>query len=110
MSADFTWLPDYGMEESEELRLRSVKYGEGYEQRYADGINNIKREIPVTFSVDPTTAGDIVDFLRARNNGQPFTFQVPGGDIENVMCRSWSRRWDSYGIHTVSATFERVYD
>ena len=39
-SPHFFWKPSYNMSTTHAPRVKSIKFGDGYEQRFKDGINN----------------------------------------------------------------------
>ena len=43
-------VPDRGMARSSQPLVRSAKFGDGYEQRLADGLNSLSESFSVTFS------------------------------------------------------------
>ena len=108
--SDFSWVPDYGLDVENELRLKTSKFGDGYQQRYADGLNPLGQKFDATFTRSPTEIDSIEDFLKARSNGQSFTFTPPRGVEVKVICSKWKRSYVDYSNDRLSLTLERVYE
>ena len=108
--ATFTIVADYGASESFEPRVLVANFGDGYTQRSADGINNLPRKWPLSFSVSPTVGQEIIDFLKTANGVQSFDWTPPIGAAGKWLCKSWSRRLTTFGTHDVSAEFVEVFE
>jgi phage-related protein len=108
----FTWTPDFGARAAYKPRVRTAKFGDGYEQRVADGINTAMDRWQLTFAVrDDLEANDILAFLAARGGFEAFNWTPPGETLPiSVVCREWNRTFDRHDQNTVTATFERVYE
>jgi len=108
--ATFNYSPSNGSAVNVEASIREAKFGDGYSQRFADGINNLPRMWNVQFTNFQTTDADaIVAFLRARGGYESFDWTPPSGAAGKFFCRSWSDGHDSFGIRSISATFEEVF-
>lgn len=108
---NFVWKPSYGSQVTQEPRIRSIKYGDGYEQRSSDGINNnlIKVNYDFALRTDNETLA-ICHFLAARAGLESFTFTMPKpfGMIKRFVCRTWNETFEFYDNHSIKATFEEV--
>lgn len=110
MAAFPNYSPDPGATMKRQPRIRSVKFGDGYEQRGQDGINANPQEWSLTWSGRATADGAAIDaFLTAQGGVTSFTWTPPGGSSSNWLCRSWTLSRNSYSSCTVTATFEEVY-
>ena len=104
----FNWIPQKSSTASISPRVRVIKFGDGYEQRIQDGINNDLRSYNVTFIglFDDITLID--EFLtrqgavRAFKWGEPHTHKTI-----TVVCRSWSSTSNG-AAKTITATFDEV--
>ena len=47
---EFTWQPDWKMKRKKKPNVNVIKFGDGYEQRQQNGINNNLRTYDVTFT------------------------------------------------------------
>jgi phage-related protein len=110
--ATFTWTPDFGASAGYKPRVRVAKFGDGYEQRVADGINTGQDEWSLRFSVrDDLETGAILAFLNTRAGAEAFDWTPPGAiDPIRVVCREWSRSFDRNDQNTVTLKFNRVYE
>lgn len=109
--ATFTTLPDNGCTYEVKPNVRVVKYGDGYEQRQANGINTQPKTWNLKFSVrTDAEAYTIVSFLEARNATEAFDWTDPNGTAGKYVCRQWSRGKDRFNLNTVTAVFEQVFE
>jgi len=109
--ADWVWTESGGTALTEEPRLKVAQFGDGYEQRAADGINNLLQEWSyVASEVDDAVADDMVAFLRARNGVEAFSYVPLRQTVAiKVKCSSWTRTWlDTPGLSSLRATFSQV--
>lgn len=110
--ATFIIAPDFGVAANMRPRVRVSRFGDGYEQRVADGLNAIDMSWDLTFSArTDDEALEITDFLEARGGLEAFDW-IPSGQTGSVkvVCREWRRSLDRYNLNTVTAKFERVYE
>jgi phage-related protein len=121
-------LPDRGMTRSAKQKTRSIKFGDGYEQRSTKGINNTEETYNVSFKNRPKQDIDnIAGFLNSLNGVSSFNFTVPDfatteevtgvldSSIDNektikVVCDTFSQSYNNSGHNNLSATFRRVYE
>ena len=74
----FFWRPSYGYNQKTEPRVRVVRFGDGYEQRVPDGIQNQLLTLELAFTErggSESTA--ILHFLNARGGSESFVFYPP---------------------------------
>lgn len=110
--SDFTWAPDYGAQAQIEPKVRVTKFGDGYEQRSAYGINVTAESWPLTFtSLDQSTTADIIAFFVDKNAVISFNWTPPGESTpKKWVCRQWTKQVNAGNLFTITATFDRVYD
>ena len=110
--ATFVWIPDYGSQEQHKPRVRRVQFGDGYQQRSADGINTDPATWVLSFgNRSDAESQAIVDFLAARGGVEAFDWTPPrGSSALKWICPQWQRAPTNYGSWTVSATFEQVFE
>lgn len=106
--ATFTWTPSVSSSVASQPRIRSMRFGDGYEQRAADGINANLARWAVTFeNRSDAEAQAIADFLAARGGVEAFDWAPPGGSATKWLCRSWRRRF--HGVaSSIEGEFEQV--
>ncbi len=112
-----TIIPDKGMTRSNEPLVFVAEFGDGYQQRVANGINNLKQEFWVSFATrEKAEIDDIVGFFESTNGVTAFDFTFPdtnaSGNEETVKVyvTQFSQNWDYDNFYTLSATFRRVYE
>jgi len=108
----FTVTPDFGAKAAYKPRVRRVAFGDGYEQRQADGINTQPATWDLQFQnrTDTETA-TIIDFLEARGAVQAFDWTPPNeASAIRVVCREWSKSVDRANLNMVSAQFIEVFE
>ena len=110
-------VPDRTMSNAIKPRVLKVQFGDGYEQRIQDGINNLKQEFSVTFNNRPKAEiDDIVAFLNNKAGTTAFNFTNPhtnpgGGETTiKVDCEDWSQRYSYDDFYSASMKFRRVYE
>lgn len=112
--ATFTWKPLIAdMELTRRPAVRVAKFGDGYEQRAAYGINTMTRIWRVRFTDTQSAAvtPDIDAFLAARGGLEAFEWTDPTGVAGKYVCREWRRTWEpgpGYAYGWLDATFEEV--
>ena len=108
--------PDKNLNRTSAPRVLKATFGDGYEQRIADGINNIQEEYSIAFNNrTKEEIDDITAFLASKNGVTSFDFTIPdsnnsGESTVKVVCEQYSQNYtygDFYGCTTM---FRRVYE
>lgn len=88
-----------------------TEFGDGYEQRTPQGINNQPRAWSLEF-IKPTLAEaqSILSFFEARAARESFFWTPPIGVQGIFVCREWSVSISAPSFATISATFEEVFE
>jgi|TARA_B100001939_G_scaffold103755_1_gene89726 phage-related protein len=112
-----TIIPDKGMTRSNEPVIFKAEFGDGYQQRIANGINNLKQEFSVSFATrEKAEIDDIIGFFESTNGVTAFDFTFAdtnaSGNEETVKVyvSQFTQNWDYDDFYTLSATFVRVYE
>lgn len=105
----FTWAPQYGAANEVKPSVLTASFGDGYEQRTKNGINNLPRSWSLTFYNTPTDADSIERFLISRAGVTSFTWLPPTGATGKWKCTTWKRSVDNPAYHTITATFQEVF-
>ena len=112
-----TIIPDKGMSRSNEPVIFKAEFGDGYQQRIANGINNLKQQFSVSFATrEKAEIDDIVGFFESTNGVTAFDFTFAdtnaSGNEETVKVyvSEFTQNWDYDDYYTLSATFVRVYE
>lgn len=110
-------VPDKGLTRQTVPAVHLVKFGDGYEQRVKNGINNLQQSISVSFANRPKAdIDDIVAFFETKGGFTAFDFTLAdtnGGSNEEtikVVCDSWNQTWNYDDFYTLDAQFRRVYE
>ncbi|OEF60155.1 hypothetical protein A1OW_20950 [Enterovibrio norvegicus] len=104
----FGWSPLQPMGVEATPRVTSVAFGDGYEQRAPNGINNLLKKYSVKFKGDHEDMQALVAFLEDKGGVAAFLFTPPGEWVtKKVVCRAWKPNVLATKIE-VSATFEEV--
>lgn len=103
--------PTYSFTKKSEPRVRTTKFGDGYEQRIRFGLNQNPKEWSLTFEVTPNDANTIESFLDARAyDAASFTWTAPDGVTGQWVCRSWSREYSGPRNNRIDVTFNQVFE
>lgn len=104
----FNWEVASNMSVKSEPRVKTIKLGDGYEQRIKDGINSDLRKYNVTLNV-ARDDGLVIDAFLTRQGGvHAFKWREPNTNhLITVKCSSWSTNVKHTAI-SITATFEEV--
>ena len=106
--ADFIWTHDYGAELTEEPKVWSATFGDGYEQATLTGIHPVARVWSVSFENRLYPEADaILAFIRA--NHLAFDWVDPDGRPGRWKCASWRQTHPKPLVKTIAAEFEEVF-
>ena len=112
-----TIVPDKGMSRKNTPVIFQAKFGDGYQQRIANGINNLDQDFSVSFANRPKAEiDDIVGFFESTNGVTAFNFTFAdtnaGGNEETVKVyvKDFDQKWDYDDYYTCTATLVRVYE
>lgn len=110
--AIFTWTSDYDPVKSRKPEIIKVKFGDGYEQRYPKGINNMPQSWSIQFkNRDAAEAVAIENFLVARQGYEAFDWTPPDVAVSiRVKCEEWSKVLVLGNYYSISATFIQVFE
>jgi phage-related protein len=109
--ADWIWGHGYGIRDTEQPVIISHKFNDGYEQRFGDGINNIRQVWRVPLSNRPlATVMAARTFLRSKGGVTAFTFDNPYGETIKVICRKWEPEFPDYTAANMDLIFEQVFE
>lgn len=109
--ADFTWKADFGAQEKTTPRVLVLSFGDGYEQRAANGIHRVSRSWSLTFSNrTDVEAAEIIDFLSTAGGVTGFTWTPPFGAVGTWKVSSWQHSITNYDVNNIVAEFIEVFD
>jgi phage-related protein len=105
--------PSYGAEKRSSPSIRSVKFGDGYEQRLTFGLNQNPKSWSLSWAnITEADADTLEAFLDARAaDAASFTWTPPDTSTAyKWICREWSKSIPYTGRANLSATFEQVFE
>jgi phage-related protein len=110
--AEFEYVPSKGFSGDSTPRVRMARFGDGYSQRVAEGINPVNQTWNLQFNSKPLAEAQAIDaFFRVKNGVASFTWVPPDEVTEvKVICQKWSQVYESHISRSITATFERVYE
>ena len=109
--AVFNWIPDLGFSVEVKPSVKTVSFGDGYEQRRAEGINAMGYSWSLTFKRSKIIIASIVAFLLARNGTESFDFAAPNGTTYRVVATDgWTVVDSDVGWQTLTVKFKLVYE
>jgi len=103
----------YGAEKTSAPQVRSVQFGDGYEQRLSFGINQNPKQWSLTWTnITEANADTIEAFLDARAaDGASFDWTPPDTATSyKWICQSWSKVIPYVNRATITATFRQVFE
>lgn len=110
-------VPDKGFTVSNTPRVHLATFGDGYEHRIADGINNLQQTFSVSFTTRPKAEiDDIVDFFEGKGAITSFDYTLADSNSSGnertikVVCSDWSQTWAFDNFYSLTANFRRVYE
>jgi len=106
------YTPSISSRKGQSARVMVAEFGDGYNQRVADGLNSIRAVYSNIWRGIPTTDGQvIIDFLEARLGAESFTWTDPTTQATiDVVSVEWTRSPVSEQYETITAEFKQVFD
>lgn len=108
-STTFDFRPDYQAQLTQEPKVSVTKFGDGYEARIPQGINNAPEKWTLQFTTGSDTYPPALAFVKARGGVEAFYWINGFGETKTFVCRNWRvQRQPGYNI--VSMDFEQVFE
>jgi phage-related protein len=115
---NFWWKPSYNARIDSKPRIKTVQFGNGYQQRINDGLNNNLVEFTLNFdNRNEKETVSILHFLKARNGQEAFIYNLPtiySKSVNNLntefICQEWAPSYVSYNNYSIEAKFIEVPD
>ena len=109
--------PDRNLTKTSKPRVLKATFGDGYEQRLIDGINNIVQSFSISFNNrEKEEIDDIIAFFDSKNGVTAFNYTYPdtnaaGGErTVKVVCEDYNLTYTNSEFYGCTATFRRVYE
>lgn len=108
----FTWNPEFGASVEKKPKVKSITFGDGYEQRVRDGLNTSPSKWTLQFAMrDNDETDEIMGFLEDRGAVEAFEWTPPNESTAiKVVCRNWTKTLNKFNLNSISATFEQVFE
>ena len=107
----FFWKPSYNLSIGNAPKVRSLRFGDGYEQRTVNGINSVLLRADATFDLrDSQEARAVAHFFASRRGAESFMLKLPPPyDLSKLyVVRSWSSSLVFYNNYSIKCQFEEV--
>jgi len=106
---NFWWKPSYNGSIQHKPKLKINQFGNGYQQRLNDGINNDLIELNLSFqNRSELETVSILHFLKERNGQQSFVYNIPtiysksSNDLTTKFTSfSWNASYVSYNNYNI---------
>jgi phage-related protein len=105
----FTWATEKGAEGDIAQRVRSKKFGGGYEQSVEDGLNNRSQSWPVTFTGLKPRIKEIMGFIDRHKGAKGFLWEPPLGELSLYKCNGYKPVHRGGQVYAITATFEQTF-
>ena len=93
-------------------RTLIAQFGDGYEQRAADGLNSLERDVNLVFdNLTVAQTDTVIAFFEARGGNEAFDYTLPWeSTLRQFRVESWRTTPKSFDTNTVTARFREVFD
>jgi phage-related protein len=114
---EFFWKPTYASQLQMKPAVNVIKFGNGYEQRMADGINNNLQKFNLNFEGrDKNETRAIAHFLHKRKAADSFFFDAPfpynfdasQSYPKRFICDEWDIGYNFYNNYNITAKFSET--
>ncbi len=109
----FFWVPSYSPTISTEPTVKTVRFGDGYEQRTPDGINSNLLKISLNYdNRDEAETTAISHFLHQRGGSEAFVYLPPApySSMKKFVCRKWDVTMNFDNNYSIKVDLEEVVE
>jgi len=114
VATDTTVYADRGVSINTQPRVILANFGDGYEQRIADGINSLKLIVSLSFSPrENTEIDDIISYFDYLKGVTPFNITYNnsnGNQTFKVIIDQWDKSFLNSFTSAATASGRRVYE
>ena len=109
-------VPDKTMSRKSAPKVLVANFGDGYEQRVADGINTVKETYTLSFrNRAKADIDDMISALDANKGVTALAFTIPdtngGGETTiKVVCVDYSTNYEHDDFYSLSLNLRRVFE
>lgn len=109
MAEVFTWCVRTEITGTGDFLTRQARFGDGYRQTAADGLNNETQQWPISIVGRESKVGPALAFLRARKGAVSFLWTPPLGVQGLYLCKTYTLIPHGNDVFTLNATFEQTF-
>ena len=104
--------PVYNTRINASPKVNVLSFGDGFEQRLTEGLNQNPLSVNLVFELSQTDATTAINFLNARvDDGASFDYTLPSEtSSRKFVCTSFPRTIPFLNRVTLSCTFREVFE
>lgn len=103
-------IPDRGPTRKVIAAVDEARFGDGYAQRVASGLNSVREAWTLSFTLrTKTEIKSIEDFLSGLLGVSNFDWVTPRGDTLKFVCKEWSSSYEHDGDCSLTCVFEQDF-
>ncbi len=104
--------PVYNTRINARPKVNTLSFGDGFEQRLTEGLNQNPLSVNLTFELSQTDANTAITFLNARvEDGASFDYTLPSEtSSRKFVCTSFPRSIPFLNRVTLSCVFREVFE
>ena len=104
--------PVYNTRINARPKVNTLRFGDGFEQRLTEGLNQNPLSVNLTFELSQTDADTAITFLNSRvEDGASFDYTLPSeSSSRKFVCTSFPRSIPFLNRVTLSCTFREVFE
>ena len=104
--------PVYNTRINARPKVNTLSFGDGFEQRLTEGLNQNPSSVNLTFELSQTDADTAITFLNARvDDGASFDYTLPSEtSSRKFVCTSFPRSIPFLNRVTLSCVFREVFE
>ena len=104
--------PVYNARINARPKVNTLSFGDGFEQRLTEGLNQNPLSVNLTFELSQTDADTAITFLNSRvEDGASFDYTLPSeSSSRKFVCTSFPRSIPFLNRVTLSCTFREVFE
>jgi phage-related protein len=112
-NTDVNLSPNYGIKIEYNPKINTIQFGDGFEQRLTEGLNQNFRTIDLEFTnITESESDSLINFLNLRAiNADSFVYTPPNDVVGNFVIDSNYRKTINYSnLATVTVVFREVFE
>tara|TARA_R100000426_G_C4721687_1_gene72340 strand:- start:10 stop:351 length:342 start_codon:yes stop_codon:yes gene_type:complete len=104
--------PVYNTRINARPKVNTLSFGDGFEQRLTEGLNQNPLSVNLTFELSQTDADTAISFLNSRvEDGASFDYTLPSeSSSRKFVCTSFPRSIPYLNRVTLSCVFREVFE